>query len=42
LRLSTQTIKHIKQTFKEVFGDGDINLFGSRVDDAKRGKDIDL
>jgi predicted nucleotidyltransferase len=42
LRLSTQTIKHIKQTFKEVFGNGNIYLFGSRVDDTKRGGDIDL
>ena len=42
MRLSIQTIKYIKQTFKEVFGDGDIYLFGSRVDDTKRGGDIDL
>ena len=42
MRLSTQTIKHIKQTFKEVFGNGNIYLFGSRVDDTKRGGDIDL
>jgi len=42
LRLSTQTIKHIKQTFKEVFGNGNIYLFGSRVDDTERGGDIDL
>jgi len=32
----------IKKSFKEIFVDGQIYLFGSRVDDMKRGGDIDL
>lgn len=32
----------IKKYFDELFGDGDIYLFGSRVDDSKKGGDIDL
>ena len=42
MRLTQQEIKAIKKTFKEVFEEGDIYLFGSRVDDTKRGGDIDL
>lgn len=32
----------IKKAFLEVFENGEIYLFGSRVDDTKRGGDIDL
>lgn len=42
MRLTNDEIKAIKDTFCEVFEDGDIYLFGSRVDDSKKGGDIDL
>ena len=42
MRLRENEIQAIKTTFKEVFRDGDIYLFGSRVDDEKKGGDIDL
>jgi len=42
MRLSDYEIKAIKQTFDEIFSDGKIYLFGSRVDDSKKGGDIDL
>lgn len=42
MRLSKEHIDIIKNTFLEVFGEGKIYLFGSRVDDDKRGGDIDL
>jgi predicted nucleotidyltransferase len=42
MRLTTYEINAIKQTHKNVFKQGDIYLFGSRVDDDKRGGDIDL
>ena len=42
MRLSTQQQNAIKKYFLEVFHDGHIYLFGSRVDDAKKGGDIDL
>jgi predicted nucleotidyltransferase len=41
VRLSKTYIDVIKRSFNEVFC-GDIYLFGSRVDDEKRGGDIDL
>jgi len=42
LRLSKKEIKAIKDAFFEVFREGEIYLFGSRVDDSKKGGDIDL
>lgn len=41
MRLSEQYIEVIKKYFNQYF-DGEIYLFGSRVDDSKRGGDIDL
>ena len=42
MRLSARYITTIKKYFQEFFQDGDIYLFGSRVDDSKKGGDIDL
>ncbi len=42
MRLSNKYILTIKEKFKEFFKEGDIYLFGSRVDDSKKGGDIDL
>jgi len=42
MRLSKIYVDIIKSKFKEIFVDGDIYLFGSRVDNNKRGGDIDL
>jgi len=42
MRLLENEIKAIKQTFLEVFKQGNIFLFGSRVDDTLKGGDIDL
>ncbi|MGZ8547927.1 MAG: nucleotidyltransferase domain-containing protein [Sulfuricurvum sp.] len=42
MRLNEFETLTILDTFKEVFGKGDIYLFGSRVDNAQRGGDIDL
>ncbi|WP_457560402.1 nucleotidyltransferase domain-containing protein [Caminibacter sp.] len=41
MRLSRKEIEVIKRYFYEIF-DGEIYLFGSRIDDKKRGGDIDL
>ena len=42
MRLTKYEINSIKKAFKETFGEGKVFLFGSRVDDTKRGGDIDL
>ena len=42
MRLTTFEISSIKNTFNNIFKDGKIYLFGSRVDDSKKGGDIDL
>lgn len=42
MRLSKRYIKIIKENFTIVFKKGEVYLFGSRVDDDKKGGDIDL
>jgi len=42
MRLTQKEIKTIKQLYLDIFETGDIYLFGSRLDDSKRGGDIDL
>lgn len=42
MRLKRSEITIIKQAFSDVFTKGSLYLFGSRVDDNKRGGDIDL
>jgi predicted nucleotidyltransferase len=42
LRLKKYEKEAIISTFKEIFENGEIILFGSRIDDTKRGGDIDL
>jgi predicted nucleotidyltransferase len=42
MRLTQGELETIKQVFLEVFENGEIYLFGSRLDDSKRGGDIDL
>ncbi len=42
MRLSLRYINTIKKYFYQFFKEGDIYLFGSRVDDSKKGGDIDL
>jgi len=42
MRLTNYEVNMIKKAFQESFVDGKIYLFGSRVDDSKRGGDIDL
>ena len=43
MRLSNEYIDEIKSQAARQFGDGvDVYLFGSRVDDDKKGGDIDL
>jgi len=42
MRLSKKYILVFKKYFIAFFHEGDIYLFGSRVDDSKKGGDIDL
>lgn len=42
MRLNEKEVKIIKTTILEVFQDSKIYLFGSRLDDSKKGGDIDL
>lgn len=42
MRLKAKEAKAIISAFKEVFGHGKLYLFGSRLDDSKKGGDIDL
>jgi predicted nucleotidyltransferase len=42
MRLKPHYIHSIKKYFLQIFTDGEIYLFGSRIDDSKKGGDIDL
>ena len=42
MRLSIFEIESILNTFHDIFGEGRVYLFGSRLDDTKKGGDIDL
>jgi predicted nucleotidyltransferase len=42
MRLLSNEVLAIKESFLEIFTSGSIYLFGSRVDDSKKGGDIDL
>jgi len=42
MRLNKKEVESIKESFIEVFEEGSIYLFGSRVDDTQKGGDIDL
>ena len=42
MRVSNRIISIIKESVKLSFGDSQIYLFGSRVDDTKKGGDIDI
>ena len=42
MRLTPYQQKAIKRHFLETFKEGEIYLFGSRVDDSAKGGDIDL
>jgi len=42
MRLTKQERQAIKETFIDVFNSGKIYLFGSRVDNSKKGGDVDL
>ena len=43
MRLASWEVKEIKEIAKKIFGENTkVYLFGSRVDDTKKGGDIDL
>jgi uncharacterized protein len=42
MRLSNEEIKVIKSVIEEFDPKAEVKLYGSRVDDAKKGGDIDL
>ena len=42
MRLSAEVATAIQAAFLQVFEKGDLYLFGSRVDDKRKGGDIDL
>ena len=42
MRLSEYELEAIKISFKKHFKSGEVYLFGSRLDDMKKGGDIDL
>lgn len=42
MRLKTDEIDNIKKTITEQFGESQIYLFGSRLNDEARGGDVDI
>ena len=42
MRLTNKEVEAITSIYKKIFKSGKIYLFGSRVDDTKKGGDIDL
>lgn len=42
MRLNSEVINVIQDAFLRVFENGELYLFGSRVDDNRKGGDIDL
>ncbi len=42
MRLTEKEIKTIKKVILEIFGESEIKIFGSRLDDNKKGGDIDI
>ncbi len=42
MRLSLKEQQEIKKILKDIFGDVKIYIFGSRLDDSKKGGDIDI
>ncbi|MFZ4667017.1 MAG: nucleotidyltransferase domain-containing protein [Prochlorotrichaceae cyanobacterium] len=42
MRLKSVEVEQIKTVFHAIFGEGNLYLFGSRVDDTRLGGDIDL
>jgi len=42
MRISNRIVKKVELAIKHSFGNVDVYLFGSRVDDKKTGGDIDL
>jgi len=42
MRLSKKEIKTIKKIILDVFGESEIRIFGSRLNENKKGGDIDI
>lgn len=42
MRLTSKEIESIKKVILEIFGESEIRVFGSRLDDSKKGGDIDI
>jgi len=42
MRITNKEKNIILDTIKDIFGDSVVYLFGSRIDDTKRGGDIDI
>jgi len=42
MRLKQEEIRQIRSVITEVFGEAKVYLFGSRLDEKKKGGDIDL